>query len=228
MVIAKYSVVIAAGGRHALLKRCLQSVLAQTHKDYEVIVVDYGAEPPIAVPESVRLIRWEPDGGWCNPIATNIGVAHASGEWLVILNADIIMADDLLAIAHRWMERQGDCQLYWDRLDLAEDGESGVPHGSYPHGDFLCVRRARYMNAGGYDERMTGWGAYDTDLAWRLGQLGCRELWGDGDKVFHQYHEPQPNKNEDRRRNTNMHLHNVALRRLIVNEGLATFKKYRW
>ena len=222
-----YSVVIAAGGRHELLAYCLDSVLDQTFEDYEVIVVDYGADPPLSVPDGVRLIRCEPEGGWSNPIATNTGVAHARGERLVIMNADIIISVDMLARVHDKMQKHGDCQLSWERFDLDPDGVSGRRHPAANRGDFLCIDRQRYMDAGGYDERMSGWGAYDTDLNWRLKQLGCREVRGMEPPILHQWHEPQPTKEADQHRNFQMHLHNVALRRLVVNEGAATFEKYR-
>lgn len=222
-----YSIVIAVAGRPALLERCLESVLAQTYEDREVIVVDYGAAPPIVVPAGVRLIRWEPAGGWSNPRATNIGVANAHGGRLLIINADIIMADDLLEIADDMMQEHGNCQLYWHRFDLDQTGKGGHWHIGDNRGDFLCIDRARYMAAGGYDERMEGWGAYDTDLGWRLVQLGCLAIWGKERKLLHQYHKPQARKSANLQRNLKMHLSNVTLRRLVVNEGLATFTKYK-
>jgi len=220
-----YSIVIAVGGRHEHLARCLQSVTAQTFEDYEVIVVDYGAVPPIEAPDGVRLIRWEPVGGWCNPVAKNIGVAHAQGDRLLMLNADIVLDAGLLAVADFIMQQLGDCQLYWDRWDMDETG-GGHWHTGDNRGDFLCIDRARYMAAGGYDERMTGWGAYDTDLGWRLRELDCREVRGQEPTMTHQWHPEQPTKGVDQQRNFQMHLHNVALRRLVVNDGSATFEKY--
>lgn len=87
---ARVSVVIPAYNASATLPATLESVLAQTYLDYEVIVVDDGSADDTAdVAERfggrVRCIR-QPNSGVAT--ARNNGVATSSGDLVAFLDAD--------------------------------------------------------------------------------------------------------------------------------------------
>jgi len=52
----------------------------------------------------------------------------------------------------------------------------------------MSVARRRVIEAGGFDENYKGWGMEDTDLAYRLHQLGARFLINEQALNYHQVH----------------------------------------
>ncbi|HZP30899.1 MAG TPA: glycosyltransferase family A protein [Acidimicrobiia bacterium] len=92
------SVVVAVynGGRY--LAATLESVLAQTYRDYEVIVVDDGStddsrEQARAFGDRVTLVERPHEGLGA---ARNAGLARATGEYVAFLDADDLWDPDLL------------------------------------------------------------------------------------------------------------------------------------
>ncbi|MBR1472441.1 MAG: glycosyltransferase [Lachnospiraceae bacterium] len=87
------SVIIPVYNKEAYLKRCLDSVLAQTHADLEVLLVDDGStdgscavcEAYAAQDARVRLIRRENGGA---SAARNTGIEAAQGAYVGFVDAD--------------------------------------------------------------------------------------------------------------------------------------------
>ena len=240
------SVIFSVRSRPECLHYCIRGALWQTAADYEVIVVNYGNEPAKA-PSSVRLINWQTDEEWNNPRASNIGAANANGEWFVFLNCDIIMAPRLLEKSVAILQREPASHVYWDRFDLSLSGTAkvrrlmqqdmlrrwfdsdqsdlGCIQQSHTHGDFLALHRDVYLKAGGYDERMSGYGAYDSDMVYRLTAAGYTEQWGPGFHLLHQYHPALAQERLDR----NRRLYQASKRAggLIRQGGAKHFEKYK-
>ena len=89
----KISVIIPVYNTEERLKRCLDSVVAQTFKDFECIVVDDGSKdlsPQIidefAAKDSRFTAIHKPNGGVSS--ARNEGLKVAEGEWVVFLDSD--------------------------------------------------------------------------------------------------------------------------------------------
>ena len=86
------SVVITTRQRAGLLPRALNSALNQTHSPREVIVVVDGIDEATAEylrsveDPRLRVVALEQQVGGCN--ARNIGVDHASGDWIAFLDDD--------------------------------------------------------------------------------------------------------------------------------------------
>lgn len=85
------TVVVAVFNARPSLKRCLDSVLAQTLPGVELVVIDGGSTDGsvgLLQEYGARISYWisEPDRGIYD--ALNKGLAHAHGEWIYILGAD--------------------------------------------------------------------------------------------------------------------------------------------
>ena len=84
------SVVIPTYNRSALITRALDSVLAQTVKPHEILVVDDGSTDDTASLvrkhyPAVQLIRQKNTGV---SAARNAGITAATGEWVALLDSD--------------------------------------------------------------------------------------------------------------------------------------------
>ena len=95
----KFSIIIPCRDDSAGLDRAVASVLGQTVRDLEVIVVDDGSDPPIAAigDPSVRLVRRETAGG--PAIARNVGLAVADGEIVGWCDSDDFFTPNRLELA---------------------------------------------------------------------------------------------------------------------------------
>lgn len=88
----RISVIVAAYNAAATIDQALGSALAQTERDFEVLVVDDASTDDTAAivaartDPRIRLLRAPVNGG--PGAARNLGLAAARGEWIAILDAD--------------------------------------------------------------------------------------------------------------------------------------------
>jgi glycosyltransferase involved in cell wall biosynthesis len=105
------SIVIPTYNQPALLREALDSVFAQTFKDYEVIVVDDGStddtrEQLRQYGGRIRLIAQENQG--TGP-ARNRGMDEASGRYIAFLDHDDLWHPSKLEIQVAYMQAHPDC-----------------------------------------------------------------------------------------------------------------------
>lgn len=86
-----FSIIIPYYKKRKYIERCLDSVLAQTFTDYEIILVDDGSEDTIAelisekYLDKVKLIQQKNQGV---SVARNIGIKNAIHDYIAFLDAD--------------------------------------------------------------------------------------------------------------------------------------------
>jgi len=106
------SIIIPIYNRGHQLGRCLESILNQTYKNYEVIIVNDGSTDNSAeVINSYRerfginlnVYEQKKQGAQA---ARNYGAKHAHGELLLFCDADVIMAPSMLKIMHDTISRE--------------------------------------------------------------------------------------------------------------------------
>jgi glycosyltransferase involved in cell wall biosynthesis len=96
-----------------MVQEAVHSVLAQTYRDFEVVVVDDGSTD--GTPEAlgkiraVQVIRHARHRGVS--AARNTGVAAAQGEWLAFLDSDDLWLPEKLARQMAYLEAQPDLLL---------------------------------------------------------------------------------------------------------------------
>ena len=106
------SVVVPVHNGAAYLSDSLESVVAQTHRRLDIVVVDDGSTD-----ESAAMIRaWASRDARVRPIVTshrgpeharNAGVAAAHGDFIAHLDQDDIAAPARLSTQYRWMHTHG-------------------------------------------------------------------------------------------------------------------------
>jgi GT2 family glycosyltransferase len=117
----RLTVVVPARNEEENVGAGLRSLLASKDVDLEVIAVDDRSEDRTgaimealqeeqlasAVRYAVEHIRELPSGWLGKPHAMARGAGAATGEWLLFTDADVVFAEDALARALRYMEREG-------------------------------------------------------------------------------------------------------------------------
>jgi chlorobactene glucosyltransferase len=206
----KVSVLVAARNEEATLGPCLASLRAQTYPDFEVIVVDDRSEDATHrvaqehADDRVVVLRAEalPEGWLGKPHALHLAAARATGEWLLLTDADTIHRERSLAngiafalrkkaeavslvgemIHHTTVSNLVTPQLY---ALLAASIERKKRRGMDTHevwgacGGYFLMTRAAFDRAGGM-ERVKGEIAEDAALARELHRTGAKYAFGVG------------------------------------------------
>lgn len=184
-----FSVVIPVYNRANLIKGTLDSVFAQTERDYEVIVVDDGSTDATAdvvksYGDCVRYVYQENAGPGT---ARNRGIQLAGGQYVVFLDSDDRWFPWTLEAYRAAIEQHGFPSFLGGSLYVFSDDEElnhVVPEEVKfeVYGDYLeaagkgvfvgsgmaAAKRAVLIDIGGFTERRIN--AEDHDLALRLGQ----------------------------------------------------------
>jgi len=192
------SVIIPAFNAEAFIDETIESVLAQTISDLELVVVDDGSSdstrsrvtrfgPP------VRLLLQERGGP---AKARNAGAAAGQGEWVAFLDADDLWLPNKLELQLAEASRSGAALLFTDRYNIGErgplperqsdiqplvDGDIFEPllFGNFITTSTVLLRREAFEAAGRFSEDPTLPPAEDWDFWLRVAHdhraAACRE-----------------------------------------------------
>lgn len=168
------SVLIPTYNRKAYLREAIDSVLAQTYTDYEIIVVDDGSTDgtgealAAAYGEQIRYVRQDNQG---ESVARNRGLELAQGEYVALLDSDDLWLPEKLARQMTAIETDAKVGLVFCQSWII-DGEGrrvhDIPHGTHLRNgkltlEGLClhnrisgpsttlIRRAVLNHIGGFD-----------------------------------------------------------------------------
>ncbi|WP_017302983.1 glycosyltransferase family 2 protein [Spirulina subsalsa] len=132
------SVVIPTYNRAYILERTIQTVLAQTYQNFEIIVVDDGSADNTSelmekwTDSRIKYIRYEPNRRVC--VARNVGMNASQGEYIALLDSD-----------DQWSSQKLEKQLYgFNRPEVG-----AVYCWSYFVGVFNEIKRLRTSEARG-------------------------------------------------------------------------------
>ncbi len=189
------SVVVPLYNKEKSVEVTLQSVLAQTYTDYEIIIVDDGStDNSMNVirkriseleNERVRIIHQENAGV---SAARNKGMLEAKGEYIAFLDADDLWDKEYLAEQVKLIQDFADAVMFGINFAETNNGQlvrklaTGLPEGyrgyvdNYfqidgRHSDLFCsssvvIRKDVFDKVGLFDERIKY--AEDTDMWWRI------------------------------------------------------------
>ena len=158
------SIIIPAYNRAALLKNCLESVMAQRHTLLEIIVVDDGStdntrQVITALSDSRIRYLYQQNAGAA--VARNNGVNHAKGDYIIFLDSDDAAEPAWLSnLAGALHSQQDIVTCGFKRYDvkgmLVEDKNSKTGHAlQQRYGIFLAgtylIRRSLFLQIGGFD-----------------------------------------------------------------------------
>ena len=130
------AVVIPVFNRHSQLKMAIDSVLNQSYKPTEVIIVDDGSDPSIdGFDDRVNVIRIDANKGVSN--ARNVGMSYSKSNWIALLDSDDI----------------------WHKNHLRElvDYLNQNPLCRFLQTDETWVRSGKHFNKKAYHQKPSGW-----------------------------------------------------------------------
>lgn len=200
-------------GRDAHLARLLEG-LARGTPPAACIVVEIGDAAPLPeLPFPVERVPF-PHAGLPLAAARNAGRRAARTDTLIFLDVDCIPSAGLVAgLSRAVAEHDGliCCEIGYLPAGAVADGwrEADLDRLGHPHpvrvfppagavtaapqpGLFwslaFAVRAETYDRLGGFDESFSGYGAEDTDLAFRAEKAGVPILFLGGPRAYHQHH----------------------------------------
>lgn len=170
----KISVVIPAYNQAQFLAECIESVLAQTYKPHEIIVVNDGSTD-----ETRYVAKQYPEVKYIEQVnkglssARNTGIMNMTGDWLFPLDADDKMLENCLKVVSDTIENNPEADIispsfkcfgkHQDEIILMPNPQlkdfkfvNGLPQNRI--GYFSAIKKEALLEVGGYSSRMTfGW-----------------------------------------------------------------------
>lgn len=140
MIMAKVSIIIPVYNTGQYLYRCTESVLNQTHKNIEVIVIDDGSEEEtaricdeIAVKDSrIRLVHKQNEGV---SIARNTGLDMVTGDYVGFVDSDDWIDVDMFENLVREMEEHDADIVMCDATTIWDNGKTEID-------TFVCLHNS--------------------------------------------------------------------------------------
>ena len=182
------SVVIATYNRSGLLKETIDSVLKQTFREFELIVVDDGStdDTERALQSYGDRLRYFRQANRGPSAARNFGVAQALASWISIQDSDDLCAPDHLETLYNFVKENPDVGMVFANGSYIDDpgGKTIIPRekskrlaekGVQLHDLFstsivrlqaALLSKAALLSIGGLDENLRI--AMDLDLAFRF------------------------------------------------------------
>jgi glycosyltransferase involved in cell wall biosynthesis len=227
----RISVVTPAFNSVFTIAGTIESVRGQDYTNWEHIVVDGGSQDgTVALLARHPGLKWvsEKDEGHYH--AMNKGIARATGDVVVILNADDCFRPGALrAVAEAFQKNPSWDALFGDVIFVTGEGreiyrrkEVGYDYKILLYGvDYIChqtlfVRKGVYERLGGYRHKEF-FNSADYEFKLRLGRAGCRVGHVPEFLVDYRYH--RHGQSADRRIIRNMIQEAVVIRREHGNPG---------
>ena len=192
----KYSIIVPVFNRPDEVDELLQSLVGQTLKDFEVVIVEDGSEKPCkdvcdkyAGKIDLKYFMKKNSGPGQS---RNYGAERANGEYLIVLDSDVVLPEGYLKAVDDELNREpsdafGGPDCAHDSFTETQKAISysmtsffttgGIRGGKkkldkfYPRSFNMGIRRDVYMRLGGFSKMRFG---EDIDFSIRIFKAGCR------------------------------------------------------
>ena len=242
------SIIIVTFNSQQYIKRCLESVYKTDYPVLEVIAVDNGStDKTLKIIQenfpSLRIILSGNNSGYAG--GNNLGVKHAKGEYLAILNPDAEVTKDWLKLLIA-ASQSTDVAVCQPKIMLSECSSlinltEKLTHflgfewladyrrenykmsqraiGSFS-GCAFVIKKTLFAQLGGFDESFFMY-YEDGDLSWKIRLKRLRILLIPDSIVYHEY-KFNPNENEQKTRRKFYYLERNRLIMITKNYSLKT------
>jgi glycosyltransferase involved in cell wall biosynthesis len=188
------SVIIPTYNRASYVTKAIESVLAQTYNDFEIIVIDDGStdntkEVLSPFMDKITYI-WKPNGGCAS--ARNVGIQTSKGEFIAFLDSDDLFEPTKFEIQVKTLMKTRADFVYSKTIEFNEKGEEwlgdvaasnnpekfAVEHflTNCARPGAIFYRRGCVLRIGGFDESLL----YNEDTAFlQKVAIECRAAYSD-------------------------------------------------
>ena len=192
----KYSIIVPVFNRPDEVDELLQSLVGQTLKDFEVVIVEDGSQKPckdVCDKYAGRLdVKYFLKNNSGPGQSRNYGAERANGEYLIVLDSDVVLPEGYLKAVDDDLRREpadafGGPDCAHDSFTETQKAISysmtsffttgGIRGGKkkldkfYPRSFNMGIRRDVYMRLGGFSKMRFG---EDIDFSIRIFKAGCR------------------------------------------------------
>ena len=192
----KYSIIVPVFNRPDEVDELLQSLVGQTLKDFEVVIVEDGSQKPckdVCDKYAGRLdVKYFQKNNSGPGQSRNYGAERANGEYLIVLDSDVVLPEGYLKAVDDELRREpadafGGPDCAHDSFTETQKAISysmtsffttgGIRGGKkkldkfYPRSFNMGIRRDVYMRLGGFSKMRFG---EDIDFSIRIFKAGCR------------------------------------------------------
>jgi glycosyltransferase involved in cell wall biosynthesis len=218
------SVVIPAHNAARFIRESIDSVLEQTLRPHEILVIDDGSiDRTVSLVESyscpVRLLKQKHQGV---SSARNLGIREARGEFVAFLDADDVFIEPTKLQKQLEIIFEKNCDIVLSGWRITDENLTPITDRrvwlEVPHLNLfnwlrsvavlpsaMLVRRSKLCEVDGFDEELTN--AEDVDLIFRLALAGCRAEWLPEIAVAYRRHSANASDH--------VHRQNEGMRRVI-------------
>ena len=192
----KYSIIVPVYNRPDEVDELLESLCAQEEKDFEVIIVEDGSSVPcdeVCQKYNARLdLKYFLHRNSGPGQSRNYGAERASGEWLIVLDSDVVLPNDYLKTVTTELASHP-CDA-WGGPDAANESftpvqkaisysmtsfftTGGIRGGKakldkfFPRSYNMGIRREVYTELGGFSKMRFG---EDIDFSYRIVEAGYK------------------------------------------------------
>ena len=192
----KYSIIVPVFNRPDEVDELLQSLVGQTLKDFEVVIVEDGSQKPckdVCDKYTDRLdVKYFMKNNSGPGQSRNYGAERANGEYLIVLDSDVVLPEGYLKAVDDELRREpadafGGPDCAHDSFTETQKAISysmtsffttgGIRGGKkkldkfYPRSFNMGIRRDVYMRLGGFSKMRFG---EDIDFSIRIFKAGCK------------------------------------------------------
>lgn len=132
MLLVKYSFIVPIYNVEKYLNKCIDSLLAQTYKEFEILLIDDGSTDSSGAIADMYGKRWSQIirvehqvnkglGG-----ARNTGIELAKGDYLVMVDSDDYVSECLLEVVDRYLTQYDNDLLIFDYIVEEENGSQRI------------------------------------------------------------------------------------------------------
>ena len=140
----KVSIIIPVYNGEKYVSEAIDSVLNQTYKDFEIIVIDDGSKDNTL--NILRMygdkIKWKSQENRGQASAINEGINVAKGKYIAYLDSDDVCVPERFDTQVKYLDEHPNVSLvYSDRYNINENGENQGIFNSQPHDNFILLQQ---------------------------------------------------------------------------------------
>lgn len=179
----KVSVIIPVYNREMTIQKCLNSVMSQTYKPYEIIVIDDGStDKTIEIVENIKcsylkIIKQNHRGAQA---ARNVGILNANGDYITFLDSDdewlVTLLDEEISCLKKLKKDviiYSDCYIYDEKKKKRKiwslPGKTGNMYKFLllhqgPMFQSVLVKKKNLIDMGLLDEKVVAYQEWETSI----------------------------------------------------------------